>query len=106
MKNIDTLRRIAGVLTDCNAEENNRYNEMLKRGDELPQNIICLEDAEGKPYVNSQGNHVFNKLSDSKERQELILLRIYDNLHFIWIIFQIAVSLAIILGIIMLFTLL
>ena len=87
------MRLDIGLLTPCTAEENRQYNELLKSGGQLPQDIF------NSPYADQNGNPAFYKPDPtvpSGGEQQYTLMRISKDLHFISTILKVSLVLGII----------
>ena len=72
----DQMRMDVGLLTSCTAEENARYNELLKNGEPLPEGIFQSADFQGYFYKP-------NPTVPAGSEQQYTLMRISKDLHFI-----------------------
>lgn len=67
-------------VTDCTPEENQRFEEMLKNNQPLPDGIIRAE------YNSSDGSYLFFHTNPQilPEKEELyVMMKIFKDLHFI-----------------------
>ncbi len=78
-------------VTYCTKEENQEYAQLLAENKPLPVDIIQGIGSDSKPFF----AHVQTDVPPDKE-QNYILMRIFNDLHFIRILFQVLLILAII----------
>ena len=83
------MRMDVGLLTSCTAEENARYNELLKNGERLPEGIFQSADFQGYFYKPNP------TVPEGKEMQ-YTLMRISKDLHFISTLLKVSLVLGII----------
>ncbi len=94
-ENFNQLRADVGLvdMIECTSQENERFAEMEKNGEELPKDICkaAYDGADGKPrYYNC-------KPKVQSEKEELyVLMRISKDLHFIKVLFEVLLMLSII----------
>ena len=75
------LKEQAGLLDaqPCTKEENERYSEMIQKGQALPSDILVCKNKMGEYYFYNTSSNV-----PSEEKEELfVLMRIYNDIHFI-----------------------
>lgn len=92
---LNQLKADVGLLslTDCTTEENQRFAEMLKNGEALPEDIYPTENMDAK------GNRAFCRgtLNATPDNEQLfVLMRISKDLHFIKVLFQVLLVLGIV----------
>lgn len=83
------MRMDIGLLTSCTAEENARYNELLKNGEQLPEDIFQSADFQGYFYKP-------NPTVPLGKESQYVLMRISKDLHFISTLLKVSLVLGII----------
>lgn len=85
---LNQLKADVGLLSlkDCTTEENQRFAEMQKNGEALPDDIYPTENMDAK------GNRAFCRgtLNATTDNEQLfVLMRISKDLHFITVLIQV-----------------
>lgn len=91
---LNQLKADVGLLSlkDCSTEENQRFAELLKNGEALPEDIYPTENMDAK------GNQVFCRgtLNAAPDNEQLfVLMRISKDLHFITVLIQVLLVLGV-----------
>lgn len=91
---LNQLKADVGLLSlkDCSTEENQKFAELLKNGEALPEDIYPTENMDAK------GNRLFCRgtLNAAPDKEQLfVLMRISKDLHFITVLIQVLLVLGV-----------
>lgn len=92
--NLNQLKADVGLLSlkDCSAEENQKFAEVLKNGEALPEDIYPTE------IMDAKGNQAFCRgtLNTATDNEQLfVLMKISKDLHFITVLIQVLLVLGV-----------
>lgn len=82
---IEQLKADVGISIECSYEKSSKYERMLKNGEQIPSNIERLS-----------GNFYRKDAIPPDQQQLYLMMRISKDLHFIRVVLQVSIILAVI----------